>query len=377
MPNSGSSPMRQPEGQSPGVDGKFTSRGFYMALSERAADRAATGKFPVPNWIHICPSGELVRGRDGRMFRVENPAEIIKATELPIRGDIDHESHHWAGSTKACVWLDRIEYIDEDGTDDERSEPGFWAHVEAWTPTGFKLVETGEYRDVSPVVFLRYESEEARENGEAPFAIGFESIGLTNRPNLDLQGLNSQEDSGAHGAREPAPAAPGKKTMNPDLVAFAVERLGLSANCTEPEFLRGLNAHLQGLVPKEEVIAAKNEAKQAADELHAFRQEQHNEKVNSVLDDAVKSGRLKPFMVDFHRKNAGSAEGLKDLQEYIAQLPANEYEDDDDGAREDARKGSGTISLNEAQRRTAHTLGLSEERYAEELKREREERRGA
>ena len=160
----------------------------------------AEGDAPAepPAWLHISPAGPVVTGRDGRQYEITDPEGVIDRTEaeLPILVDWDHESmlagYGFGGSSKAAGWIDRVEYVDADDTDDDRPSPGFWGHVEAWTPEGERDVRELRFRMLSPVI--RHEIRESDGDGEAPppVLLSFEAAALTNRPNLRMVALNAE-----------------------------------------------------------------------------------------------------------------------------------------------------------------------------------------
>lgn len=168
-----------------------------LALHAEGEDES---RLAVPEWVHITPAGEagegeehaerVVRGRDGREFAVADPEAVIASSEFPMQFDWDHESM-LGFSTRAAGWIDEMVYLEEG--DEERPEPGFWAHVERWTPQGRADVEAGYYRGISPVIRHQYR-EPAEEGGDEPppLLLNFVNVALTNRPNLRMAMLNNE-----------------------------------------------------------------------------------------------------------------------------------------------------------------------------------------
>jgi phage I-like protein len=263
------------------------------------------GLLPVPEWVHIAPAGEpiegegenlerVVRGRDGREFAVADPGAVIAATELPMQFDWDHESmSYFGGSTRAAGWLDAVEYVDEDGVDEDRPEPGFWAHVERWTPKGREDVERGYYRGLSPVI--RHQLREPEVEGDdppAPMLLGFINVALTNRPNLRMALLNSE------GAPSPSTET-NEETMNtiPEELHAAASAVGLDpSEATPAQFAEALaprlsvddsalRAELAAAQDAHSVLATDLEAARA--ELATYRAKERDE----VIGHAIRSGR--------------------------------------------------------------------------------------
>jgi phage I-like protein len=110
--------------------------------------------------------------------------------------DWDHASF-LGESTKAAGWIGAVEYVSEEDTDDLRPAPGFWGHVEAWTPEGAEDVRTKRFRMISPVIRHQFRLAEV-EGGEPPPPLlwAFENVALTNRPNLRMVALNARETGG-------------------------------------------------------------------------------------------------------------------------------------------------------------------------------------
>ena len=148
----------------------------------------------LPEWIHLSPAGPEVQGRDGRAFEIAAPADVLARTEaeLPMLIDWDHDSM-FGSSTQAAGWIDRVAFVAEGETDADRTAPGFWGHVELWTPQGARDVRDRRYRMLSPVI--RHQHREADVEGEetpAPLLLNFENAALTNRPNLRMASLNAE-----------------------------------------------------------------------------------------------------------------------------------------------------------------------------------------
>lgn len=261
------------------------------------------GLLPVPEWVHIAPAGDavegesaerVVRGRDGREFAVSDPSAVISATELPMQFDWDHESmSFFGGSTRAAGWLDAIKYVDDDDTNEDHPEPGFWAHVERWTPMGREDVERGYYRGLSPVI--RHQLREPEVEGDdppAPMLLGFINVALTNRPNLRMALLNSE------GAPSPSTET-NEETMDtiPEELHAAASAVGLDpSEATPAQFAEALaprlsvddsalRAELTAAQDAHAVVATDLEAARA--ELATYRERERDE----VINHAIRSGR--------------------------------------------------------------------------------------
>lgn len=131
----------------------------------------------APEWVHLLPAG-AVNGRDGRRWRLDDPAQVVarsaRDSDLPI--DYDHESEKpktHGGPLPAAGWIKSL----------QARADGIWGKVE-WTERAAKLIASREYRFLSPV--LQYHPV----TGQVMRLIG---AGLVHRPNLALTALSEQE----------------------------------------------------------------------------------------------------------------------------------------------------------------------------------------
>ena len=107
----------------------------------------------------------------------DNPASVVAASssyqKLPFDAEHSTEIKGPKGEeAPAYAWIDALR-INEDGSID--------AHIE-WTPDGEALVRGKKYRYYSPAFFNNAASQVTR----------LSSVGLTNKPNLYLPALNSE-----------------------------------------------------------------------------------------------------------------------------------------------------------------------------------------
>lgn len=189
----------------------------------------------LPAWIQLTPVGPEVNGRDGRAFEIGDPAKVLKRTapELPMLIDWDHDSM-W-GSTKAAAWVDDIRFVAIGEETPDFSEAGFWGHVERWTPEGEDDVRNFRFRMLSPVIRHQFREPEIEgDDPPLPLLLNFESIALTNRPNLRMVSLNTD---GAGGAEAFA--------MSEEEMAELVTLLGLEEGSDAAAILEAVKALLE------------------------------------------------------------------------------------------------------------------------------------
>lgn len=328
---------------------------FAQALHTGDA-KGEDGKLPLPTWVHLSPQGDeghalaqkgerVVRGRDGREFAVGDVKRVIKGTELPMQFDWDHESVSWfGGSTKAAGWIDKVVYLEQG--DDERPAPGFWGRVERWTPEGKASVEDGYYRGISPVVRYEYRQPAASdEPAPPPLLVGFVNVALTNRPNLKMTLLNTEEP------RPSRSEARKESEMDEDLEELATE-LGLATKVSHKELVRAVrerHSATQGRVMElERQIAAEASA--------AFRRD-----VETAFAEATASGKIAPAVIESTwRKIVTSREQLEVFREHVKTLSQHSV------ARPEPTPEPGpTDAMSAEERKVMENLGFTEAQWRE------------
>ena len=147
----------------------------FLALCFELPD-LSDASTPLPEWLPMIPAGTFT-GRDGRTWINDNPAAVIAASfrhpKLPV--DIEHATELLGPKGEeapAYAWIDAMR-VNADG--------GIEAHVE-WTPDGEARVRGKKYLYYSPA--FRYLA-----TGQVTL---LSSVGLTNKPNLYLPALNSE-----------------------------------------------------------------------------------------------------------------------------------------------------------------------------------------
>lgn len=131
-----------------------------------------------PEWIHLTPAGTF-GGKDGRgPFTLKNAAAVIERSMHMARGkivvDINHSTHVAAARgerSDAVGWITEL---------NARAD-GIWGRVE-WNGTGRQLMADHAYRGISPAIG-------SASDGTVEW---IEAVSLTNRPNLGVADLHSQ-----------------------------------------------------------------------------------------------------------------------------------------------------------------------------------------
>ncbi|GLQ73544.1 hypothetical protein EKN09_12795 [Vibrio penaeicida] len=130
-------------------------------------------------WVQILPSGPDIKGLDGRSWVLRNPKAILHAFhEMKVPMVIDYEHGQELKATKgeeapAAGWIEELEIRNGE----------IWAKAD-WTKKAASAINSREYRFLSPA-FNYNESKEV---------ISLSSVGLTNKPNLVMQALNSRQN---------------------------------------------------------------------------------------------------------------------------------------------------------------------------------------
>jgi phage I-like protein len=225
-----------------------------------------------------------------------------------------------------------------------RSDGSVWGAVE-WTPRGLELVKNREYRYYSPA-FL-YEKPTLTIRGIA-------SVGLTNKPNLDVLALNREE-----------------KEHNMDLKTLLV-KLGLAETATLEEALNAIGKmqgdlstalnqaqvpSLEKFVPRGDYNAVLARATNAEQALNEKTKADLETAINAEVDAAVKAGKVTPATKDYHVANCRQEGGLESFQKFVAAAPVI---GDASGLSGKTPQGD-AVSLNAEERAIADQFGNSVE----------------
>ena len=137
---------------------------------------AIAGENAAPPRVEVIPpagADGIIRGRDGRRFRMADPAALaarINGQQVAARIDFDHRSERksptFSGSTAADGWVKNARPNARGGIDADLELSG-WAAMS---------LRSGSYRYISPALFLTTDME----------ITGLSSIALVNDPNFNL-----------------------------------------------------------------------------------------------------------------------------------------------------------------------------------------------
>lgn len=134
----------------------------------------------APEWIELLPAGPDIKGRDGRAWRLTNPATVAEAFKqqgISLVIDYEHSTEVAAPNgveSPAAGWVEDVQ-VRDDGS--------VWGKVD-WTPKANNSIVDKEYRFISPAFSHTKDGD----------IIRLSSVALTNKPNLTLTALNSKQE---------------------------------------------------------------------------------------------------------------------------------------------------------------------------------------
>lgn len=262
----------------------------------------------IPEWVELVPAGRF-SGRDGRWWINDRPdlaIENIHAIGRDIALDVNHATELKAPAgeeSPAYGWFPMRSFEVRDGA--------IWGNLQL-NAEGRAAVEGKKYRYLSPAILFDRNQR----------VIGIKSVALTNQHNLDLPALN-HDQSVNH-----------QETVM-DLKAIAV-KLGLNADASESEIIAAigkiqgehtvaLNAaqspDIDKFVPRAEFDAQKQVALNAQSELNTIKESQRKAEVESLVDEAVKAGKVTPAGKDFYVGLCMQEGGTEKFKAFIATQP--------------------------------------------------------
>ncbi|HGY4723292.1 TPA: phage protease [Citrobacter amalonaticus] len=290
----------------------------------------------LPEWLPMIPAGTFT-GRDGRSWVNNQPEAVIRATlsypKLPF--DVEHATElkgPKGDKAPAIGWLDDYRIS---------AEGAIEAHVE-WNEDGAELIRGKNYLYYSPAFGYTADGQVTR----------LSSAGLTNKPNLDLPALNSEEN-----------------TMTVPVQIVTV--LGLSATATADDAVKAIqqlktseqvalnraeNPDLSKFIPVETHQLALNRAETAEGKLKAIA----DKEAETLVDDAIAGGKVAPANREMYLATCRSEDGRKRFAEFVKGAPVivsqNPADKKDPG-------GNGSTSLSDEDLAMCRAMGIKEEEF--------------
>ncbi|WP_456390251.1 phage protease [Profundibacter sp.] len=305
-----------------------------IALNSQSGD--------VPEWIQLIPTGDTVRGVDGRVWSMSDVPKLIEAfnrpqaSQLPI--DIEHSTQIKGARGEAAPAVGWIVEL-------EARNAGLWGRVD-WNETGRELIAGRAYRYISPVFKF------AKQTGEITRMV---SAALTNNPNLDLVALNS---AGPEEENEMDKAVLGALGLNAASTAadavVAIEKLKQA----EATALNAANApDPDKFVPKADHELALNRVK----EFEEADKGRADEAINAAVDAAVLAGKIAPASKDYHIASCRAEGGLARFNKMVGAAPVIAGDSKLDGKEVTA---TNTTKLTAEDIAACQALGMTEEDFA-------------
>jgi phage I-like protein len=292
----------------------------------------------VPTQLVLLPAG-AIRGRDGRMF-LNDQADAVAADfaagniELPI--DIEHATELKAPKGEpapAQGWIKRLTALNGE----------LIADVE-WTNDGAGLIRSKAYRYLSPAFLHR------KDNGRITRLL---SVGLTNKPNLELPALNSAT-----------------KETGMDRAAIAAA-LGIASTATDADVITAINSLRTSIdrpdptkfVPKADLDAALNRATTAEQKLADQDKQANAARAIALVDQGVKDGKIAPASKDHYLALCRQDGGYAQVEALLKTLP--KLTDASGLDRRPPDQPAGTLTAEQVA--ICSQLGISEDDYKKEL----------
>ncbi|SHG64971.1 Mu-like prophage I protein [Pantoea sesami] len=298
----------------------------------------------LPEWLPMIPAGTFT-GRDGRSWVNNNPQAVIRATlsypKLPF--DIEHATElkgPKGDEAPAFAWLDDYR-VRDDGVIE--------AHIE-WTSEGAALVRGKKYRYYSPAFGFTADGQVTR----------LSSAGLTNKPNLDLPALNSEENTMTVPVQivTVLGLAP---TASADDAVKAIQQL---KNSELVALNRAENPDLTKFIPVETHQLTLNRAESAEAQLSAIAIKE----AEQLVDSAIEAGKVAPANREMYLATCRSEDGRKQFAEFVKGAPV--IVSKDPSGRKDP--GSNTdVTLSDEDLAMCRQLGISQEEFMSTRKQEK------
>lgn len=242
-------------------------------------------------WLPLIPIGAFA-GRDGRNWNNSDPAAVIKNTTLPFILDIDHASET-TPNTEASGWITQL-----------KIENNHILGLLELNSRGKQVIEDKRYKFYSPAFNVT-------KDGSVHSLC---SVGLTNKPNLNVPALNNtttptQKDTFMDPELLKALGLPTDADKSAVLAAIKV----LKAAKAEPQ-----TPDLNSFVPQAthtQVVTELNTAKQQLADMKAAK---HQEAVETAINTAIADKKIAPADKEFYTNCCATEQGLADFNKFVS-----------------------------------------------------------
>ena len=316
-----------------------------LCAADTSADRAAlcfalgegdTADIATPQWRELIPAPNAqgrVQGIDGRWWRMTNPQAVADGFQLALPVDINHASELAApkgGEAPARGWVEKLEV----------RQGAVWGLI-AWNAQGQQAIASKDYRYLSPVFKFDPATREIKR---------LSSVALVNEPNFPLA-LNRAADP-----------------ENPTVDEAIRTALGLPEQATPAQAVTAINSlrsaatpALDKFVPRADYDTAINRAQTAETTLRERDQATKQAAIDAAIDGALKTGKITPATVEYHKASCAAEGGLERFNAFVAAAPAV---GDESGLTGRAVPGNDPKALNAATKTIAAMFGNSAEDIA-------------
>lgn len=309
-----------------------TTQPELLALCFELPDLSDASK-PLPEWLPMIPAG-MFTGRDGRSWINDNPASVVSASfrypKLPF--DMEHATElkgPKGEEAPAYAWIDALR-VNDDGSID--------AHIE-WTADGEAIVRGKKYRYYSPAFFNTADAQVTR----------LSSAGLTNKPNLYLPALNSENTMTV-----PVQIATVLGLAATASVDDAVSAIQTIQSNEKVALNRAQNPDLSKFIPVETHQLALNRAETAESRL----KELDDKTATSLVDDAVTAGKVAPANREMYLALCRTEEGRQQFTAFMQTAPVLVNADPTKG-----KENKGQAELTETELAMCRSMGLTKEEF--------------
>ncbi|CAI2036806.1 phage protease [Serratia plymuthica] len=295
----------------------------------------------IPAWLPMLPIGPFT-GRDGRAW-VNNEPEAVIAKSLQYNHlpfDMEHATEIKGPKGEDAPAYGWIEDLKIQGDQ-------IWARV-AWNADGEKIIQGKKYRYYSPAFYFTADGQVTQ----------LSSVGLTNKPNLLVPALNSENtDMKLHELIAAALGLGAEATVESGVTAIqslkSAEQVALN---------RAQNPDLSAFVPKETHQLALNRAESAEDKLKELAEKD----AEVLVDGAIATGKVAPANREMYLATCRSEEGRKQFTEFVQGAPVIVNSDPIK-----KKPGHSNQELTDVELATCRSMGISKETFlAEKTKRE-------
>lgn len=289
----------------------------------------------LPDWLPMLPIGSFT-GRDGRSW-INNEPEAVIAKSLQyskVPFDMEHATElkgPIGEAAPAFGWIDGLKIQGDH----------IWGHVD-WNADGAALIQGKKYLYYSPAFNYTADGQVTK----------LSSSGLTNKPNLFVPALNSENTN----------------MKLPELIAAA---LGLGADATvdsgvtaiqglknaeQVALNRSKEPDLTAFVPKETHQLALNRAETAETALKV----RNDKDAEGLVDAAISAGKIAPANRTMYLAICRTEEGRAQFAEFDKSAPALV---NTDPAKKKELEQQGKQELTDTELAMCRNMGLTKEEF--------------